>query len=227
MDRIVAVIYPYEQETALETHLASRVQVERFINPSTIDAERYDGILLVGEPLLFQKGTLDKIAVLSTKYSERIRWVYDTPGQAAEVLQTLDKRSSLGAFQVDGVSELTLTHNTKFTIIFKHDKTTLSHWRMKVKSGGSGVAELSFFDVEFGGKLLRTYDVYLSEFRDGWFEFRLPNPIFKANKKFAATFKVKSLVGAPPLWIAHQGWSSHAVLKDGRRSDFVPCFETL
>lgn len=230
MDRLVAVVYPYEQESSVGRFLSTRTQVETYVNPTNLDATRYDKILLVGDSGLFNKATLDKIRILESKHPDLIDRVYDDPGKAAEIIQNLPKKSNLGAFQTEGDSELPLTQGTNMTILFKNESPVLSVWRMKVRKGGSGVASLSFFDAEFGGKLLRTYDIFLSEFPDGWYSFQLPNPIFKAQKRLAASFKVKTLVGSSlvsPCWISHQGWSPHTMLINGEKSDFISCFETL
>jgi hypothetical protein len=227
LDRIVALIYPYEQETALERNLSPRVQVEKHINPSQLDPLRYDKILMVGDERLFNKATVDKISILQEKSPDLIKWVKDDAGQASNIIQDLPKLSQLGAFQSIGLSEMPLTQGTNLTILFKNESPSISVWRMLVTKGGSGIASLSFFDVEFGGKLLRTYDLFLSEFAGGWHSFQLPNPIFKAQKRFAVSVKIKTLVGEPPVWISHQGWTPHSMLLNGTKSDLVCCFETL
>jgi len=227
MNKLVAVIYPYDQESEIEKQLSSRIQVEKFINPSAIDAYRYDKVLLVGQKNLFAKTTVDKITILSAKYSKLFEWVDDSHGRAAEILHSLHRSSSLGAFQSVGFSDVKMQENHKFTILFKHEQDTFSEWRMRVKKGGAGLATLTIFDVDFGGKLLRTYDIHLSEFLDGWYSFKIPNPIFKARKKFAVSFHIKHLVGDNPTWVAHQGLSEHSMLINQTKSDLVCCFETL
>lgn len=227
MDKLIAVVYPYEQQTTLEAQLSTRAQVEKLIRPLVIDANRYDKILIVGSKEFFPKLISDKISIVSDKNPDLFQYVEDTPGIAAEILSNISRRSHLGAFQSQGVSEIQMRLNQNFTVLFDNLSPVLGEWRMKVKPGGSGVASLTFFDADFGGKLLRTYDVYLSEFTDGWFSFRLPNPIFKAQKRLAAAFQIKQLVGESPIWLAHQGWSEHTMLVDGKKSDFVSCFETL
>lgn len=227
MNRLVAVVYAFEQETQIEAHLSSRAQVEKLINPAYIDPSRYDKVLVVGDAKHFNKLTLDKLSILAAKTEGLVEWVSDEAGKSHQILTSLTRKSHLGAFQSIGVSETLLTQGKNLTVLFKNESPVLGVWRMKVLKRGSGVASLNFFDVDFGGKLLRTYDIFFSEFKDGWYSFQLPNPIFKAQKKFAVSLKVKTLVGDPPVWVSHQGWSSHAMLIDGSKSDFVPCFETL
>lgn len=223
----MAIVYPYEQESILERHLIKRVQVEKHINPANIDTTRYDKILMVGDQSLFSKSTLDKITILAGKTHDLIEWVQDEAGKASEIIQRLTKKSLLGSFQSVGESEIPLTNDLNLTILLRNRSPSLSTWRMRVVKGGSGVATVSFFDAEFGGKLLRTYEIFFSEFESGWYSFHLPNPIFKAEKRLAVSFKVKTLVGDPPKWIASQGLSSHTMLINGTKSDLVPCFETL
>lgn len=227
MDKLIAVVYPYEQKTILEDQLATRVQVEKLVRPLVIDTSRYDKILIVGSKEFFPKLISDKISIIYHKNPELFEWVEDRPGEAAKILSTLTHRNHLGAFQFQGSSEIQMKLNQNFTILFNNKTSILSEWRMNAKKGGSGVASLTFFDADFGGKLLRSYDIYVSEFTEGWYSFKLPNPIFKAQKRLAASFQIKQLVGDPPIWISHQGWSEYTMLVDGKKSDFVSCFETL
>jgi hypothetical protein len=227
MDRLIGIVYPFDQTTKLEQQLATRVQVEKLIRPLGIETTRYDKILMFGSKEFFPKLILDKLSVLYDRNPELFQWVDDSPGVAAQILSNLPRKSTLGAFQAEGNSELQIELGKNFTILFNNKSPILGEWRMKVKAGGSGVASLTFFDADFGGKLLRTYDIYVSEFTDGWFNFRLPNPIFKADKRLAVSFQMKQLVGSPPIWISHQGWSEHSMLVGGKKSDFVSCFETL
>lgn len=227
MDRLVGVVYPFDQEANFHAQLATRVQVEKLVLPLVIDVSRFDKILIVGSKDFFPKLIMDKLNIQFEKSPDLFEWVKDVPGIAAKILGNLPRRSCLGAFQCQGSSEIAIEYNQSYTILFDNKSPTLSEWRMRVRSGGSGVASLTFFDADFNGKILRSYDVYLSEFTDGWYTFKLPNPIFKAEKKLAATFKIKQLVGKPPIWYAHQGWSEHFMTIDGKKSDFVSCFETL
>ena len=228
MNKLIALVYPSQQTTNLETQLSSRLQIDKLINPTFIDVERYDKILVIGSKESFLKACIDKISILSERHPDVFEWVSDDLGLAHRIVQTTPSRSSLGAFQSgDRGASVQLVNNIKVTLLFQYQKDTLSEFRMLVKKGGAGLANLTFFDADLGGKLLRTYDVHLTEFIDGWFSFKLPNPIFKANKKLAISCQINQLVGESPVWLAHRGWSEHTMLINQTKSDFVCCFETL
>jgi hypothetical protein len=227
MSKLIAIVYPYDQESVLEQQLSMRVQVEKLVNPTNIDAYRYDKILVIGRKDFFSKSTLDKLSILSEKYPNLFDWVEDEYGKAADILHSNPTASQLGAFQSQGSCEIQIQEKQKFTLLFAHKRDVFSEWRMKVRKGGSGLASLTVFDADLGGKLLRTYDFHLSEFTDGWFSFKFPNPIFKAQKKFAVSIYVKQMNGPNPIWYAHQGWSEHTMLLNQSKSDLICCFETL
>jgi hypothetical protein len=228
MNKLIALVYPSVQTTVLEQQLSSRLQVDKLINPTFIDVERYDKILVLGSKASFEKASLDKISILSEKHPDVIEWVEDVTGEASRIILTTPTRSSLGAFQTGtGDSSLELYEGLKVTLLFQNKKSVLSEFRMLVNKGGEGLANLTFFDADSGGKLLRTYDLHITEFVDGWFCFKLPNPIFNATKKLAVSFEIARLVGSNPVWKAHSGWSDHVMLLNQTKSDLVCCFETL